>query len=154
MSSPRPSPDSDESMRMSRRKHILTMKIPFCDVDMAGIVYTPRFADYIVRGWEEYFRSIGTPWEQFAGGDVIKGLPVISMSIRFKSPARCGDILDITTKVSKLTKRRIYFRFTLFNNVENRMVAVGTLVVTAFDGAYKPTPIPDFIVSAITGKTQ
>lgn len=141
-------------MTRSRREHTFSMRIPFADVDMVGIVYTARFADYFLRGWEEYFRAIGTPWESFAGRDMVRGMPVVTLAIRFKSPARCADVLHLTTKVTKLTKRRIYFRFELFNRKENRMVAVASMVIAAIDKDFKTIPIPDFVVEAITGKNR
>jgi len=143
---------SPYSMTQSCREHTITITIPFADVDMVGIVYTPRFADYVLRGWEEYFRFLGIPWESFAGGDTIKGMPVVNLSIRFKSPARCGDVLTLTTKVSKLTRRRVYFRFELSNPEEKRMVILASMVIAAVDAEYKPTAIPDFVVTAINGK--
>ena len=66
--------------------------------------------------------------------------------------AGVSDEIEMTTKVTKLTARRIYFRIELVNIQESRVVVVAALVVTAFDKNYKPTRIPDFIVGAITGK--
>ena len=140
-------------MAASKREHTIKLRIPFADVDMVGIVYTPRFADYFMRGWEEYFRAIGIPWESFVSQNIISGMPVVNLSLRFKSPARCADVLHLTTRVSKLTKRRIYFRFELFNRKEDRMVALGSMVIGAVDKNFKATAIPDFVVNAITGKT-
>ena len=139
-------------MARKNREHTIKLRIPFADVDMVGIVYTPRFTDYFMRGWEEYFRAIGIPWESFLSQNIISGMPVVNLSLRFKSPARCADVLHLTTRVTKLTKRRIYFRFELFNRKEDRIVAVGSMVVAAIDKNFKPTPIPDFVVKAITGR--
>ena len=86
------------------------------------------------------------------GGDTIKGLPVIRVSMDFKAPARCGDEIEITTTISRMMKRRIYFTFRLFNKTSDFLTAKGLLVAAAFDGDYKPTNIPDFIVNAISGK--
>lgn len=140
-------------MAQPRREHTIKLRIPFADVDMVGIVYTPRFTDYFMRGWEEYFRAIGIPWESFVKQNIISGMPVVNLSLRFKSPARCADVLHLTTKVTKLTKRRLYFRFELFNRKEERMVTIGSMVVAAVDKNFKPTAIPGFVVKAITGKS-
>ena len=136
------------------REHTISMRVPFADVDMVGIVYTARFADYFLRGWEEYFRTIGIPWESFAAQNSIRGMPVVNLSFRFKSPARCADVLHLTTRVTKLTRRRIYFRFELFNRTEERLVALGSMVVAAIDKNFKPTAIPDFVTNAITGRSR
>jgi YbgC/YbaW family acyl-CoA thioester hydrolase len=138
----------------SRRIHRTTLRVAFADVDMAGIVYTQKFADYTLRGWEEYFRAIGIPWESYVAGDRIQGLPVIRLALNFRSPARCGDELDIVTRITKITRRRIYFKFELFHKAEDRLVATASLVATAFDSRCKPTSIPDFIVHAIDGKKK
>jgi YbgC/YbaW family acyl-CoA thioester hydrolase len=136
----------------ARRSYKATLIIPFSDVDMAGVVYTAKFTEYILRGWEDYFRFLGIPWESYVGGDKIKGLPVLRVGLELKSPVRCGEEVEITTTISRLIKRRIYFRFKLFNKTSRKLAATGLLVVAAFDGNYRATNIPDFIVNAITGK--
>jgi acyl-CoA thioester hydrolase len=141
-------------MNRPKRIHKTTLRVPFSDVDMVGIVYTPKFVDYILKGWEDYFRALGIPWESYLGSDRIKGLPVISLNLKFKSPARCGDEIEIITRISKLTRKRIYFRFELFHKEENRLIATGSLVVTAFDQNNRPAKIPDFIIGAINGKKE
>jgi len=136
-------------MNRPKRIHKTTLRVPFSDVDMVGIVYTPKFVDYILKGWEDYFRALGIPWESYLGTDRIKGLPVISLNLKFKSPARYGDEIEIITRISKLTRKRIYFRFELLHKEEKRLIAAGSLVVTAFDQNNRPTHIPDFIIGAI-----
>jgi acyl-CoA thioester hydrolase len=150
----RPVKGKEKMKSQSKRIHKTTLRVTFADVDMAGIVYTQRFADYILRGWEEYFRAIGIPWESYVAGDKIQGLPVIRLALHFKSPARCGDEIDIITRITKITRRRIYFKFELFHGGEGRLLATGALVATAFDSHCKPTSIPDFILQAIDGKKK
>ncbi|RLA93664.1 MAG: hypothetical protein DRG25_04115 [Deltaproteobacteria bacterium] len=73
----------------------------------------------------------------------------MSLNLKFKSPARYGDEIEIITRISKLTRKRIYFRFELLHKEEKRLIATGFLVVTAFDQNNRPTHIPDFIIGAI-----
>ena len=136
-------------MGKKRSGHRMTFRVPFSDVDMAGIVYTAKFSDYMLKGWEQYFADIGIPWESYVGKKEVRGLPVITMSIEFKSPARCGEQLSVITKVSRLTNRRIYFSFDILNDGTNRLVARGKITVSAFGKDFRPIPIPDFIVHAI-----
>lgn len=127
------------------------MIIPFSDVDKAGIVYTPRFAEYLMKGWEDYFRNIGIPWGSYVGGPVLRGLPVVSFSIQFHSPACCGDEVEIETRVSKITPRRIYFKFFMVNLTTGRALTTANMIVAAFGMDYNTCPIPGFISKAING---
>lgn len=123
--------------------------IPFSDVDKAGIVYTAHFADYVLKGWEDYFRNIGIPWESFVGGPVIRGLPVVSLNILFHSPAYCGDEIEIETRISKTTRHRIYFKSSIVNLTTGRVLTTANMTVAAFGMDYKSCPMPDFILEAI-----
>jgi len=134
------------------RRHRTRMIIFFSDVDKAGIVYTAHFADYTLKGWEDYFRNIGIPWESFVGGPVIRGLPVVRLHILFHSPAYCGDQIEIETRISKITRHRIYFKSTIVNLTTGRALTTANMTVAAFGMDYKSCPIPDFILEAINGK--
>lgn len=138
-------------MKLKQSVHTHSLRVPFSDVDMAGIVYAARYADYILKAWESYFRDLGIPWESYVGKSKtgLRGLPVIKMNLEFKAPARCGDWITINTFVSRLTDRRIYFRFDIVNDQTARLLLKASLCVTAFGADYRPMPIPAFIKQAI-----
>ena len=69
----------------------------------------------MVRGWEDYFRSIGIPLQSFIGGPVFRGLPVVDLNVKFKSPAFLGDEIEIETLIDKMDRKRVYFEFVLQN---------------------------------------
>jgi len=131
------------------RRHKTRMIIPFSDVDMAGIVYTTCLTDYALKGWEDFFRNIGIPWESFVGGPAIRGLPVASLNILFHSPAYCGNEIEIETRISKITLRRIYFKSSIVNLTTGRTLTTTKMTVACFDMDYKSCPIPGFILEAI-----
>ena len=133
-----------------KAKHRMTFRVSFSDADMAGIVYTARYSDFILKAWEAYFADIGIPWESFFSRKDFGGLPVIKMGLEFKSPARCGDWVTVETFVSKLTQRRIYFKFNILNKTTKRQIAVGAITATAFNKQLRPIPIPSFITHAIS----
>jgi len=58
-------------------KHRMTVRVFFSDVDMAGIVYTARYSDFMLKGWEAYFADLDIPWESFFSRKGFGGLPVI-----------------------------------------------------------------------------
>lgn len=132
-----------------KAKHRMSFRVSFSDVDMAGIVYTGRYSDFMLKAWEAYFAEIGIPWESFFDRKDFGGLPVIKMGLEFKSPAWCGDWVTVETFVSKLTQRRIYFKFNLLHKITKRQIAVGTITATAFSKQLRPIPIPSFIMEAI-----
>ena len=140
-------------MTDSRNKsHKTKMFIPFSDVDKSGIVYTPRIVEYMVRGWEDYFRSIGIPLQSFIGGPVFRGLPVVDLNVKFRSPAFLGDEIEIETLIDKMDRKRIYFEFVLRNLTTGRMMAKGNITASAQGMDFKSCSIPDFIREAIEGK--
>ncbi|MDX9788983.1 MAG: thioesterase family protein [Desulfobacterales bacterium] len=136
----------------SNAPHKTKMIIPFSDVDMSGIVYTARLVDYMLKGWEDYFRCIGIPWQSFVGGPVFRGLPVIDLNTKFLSPGYLGDEIEIETLISKIDRRRIFFKFSLKNLSTGRAMATAGMTTAAIGMDFKSCLIPDFILTAITGK--
>lgn len=136
----------------SNAPHKTRMFIPFSDVDRSGIVYTARFVDYMLKGWEDYFRCIGIPWQSFVGGPVFRGLPVIDLTVKFISPGFLGDEIEIDTLIDKIDRRRLHFRFALQNLTTGRTMVTARMTTAAIGMNFKSCLIPEFILTAIEGK--
>jgi acyl-CoA thioesterase FadM len=92
-----------------------------------------------------YWNSLG----KLCGRARDSGLPVVALDLKFLSPVSCGDQIEIETRISRMTQRRIYFKLTLENLSAGRTAVTAKLTVAAFGMDYKYCPIPDFIVRAI-----
>jgi 4-hydroxybenzoyl-CoA thioesterase len=72
------------------------------ECDPAGIVYTPRFADWTVEALEMLFSSmIGISWPQLHRSLGL-GAPMVALKIEFSSSVRPGDEVEIHLRIVKI----------------------------------------------------
>jgi YbgC/YbaW family acyl-CoA thioester hydrolase len=85
-------------------------RVEFGDTDMAGIVHFANFFRFMEAAETEFLNSLGfsVAWRD---GDDRLGLPRVSASCDFKSPARFQDVLDIAVIVEEVGRKSVRYRF-------------------------------------------
>lgn len=82
------------------RKFIKTEVVRFKHVDFAGIVFYPRFLEMLNDLVEDWFGDeLDRPFSKI---HTTNGIPTVDLNVRFKSPARIGDVLTKSLWVKKL----------------------------------------------------
>ncbi len=75
--------------------------IRFKHVDYAGIVFYPRFLEMLNDLVEDWFaEALERPFSKMHHHG--KGIPTVDLNVRFKKPARIGDVLEKSLWVIKL----------------------------------------------------
>jgi len=87
-----------------------TRRIEFADTDMAGIVHFANFFRFMEAAEVEFLRSRGLTVAMIWEGQRI-GLPRVSASCDFLSPATFQDVLDIVVCVQSVGKKSITYSF-------------------------------------------
>ena len=81
------------------REHRLPLRVYVEDADLSGVVYHANYLRYMERGRSDMLRLAGV--DQRAAVDAGEGMfAVASLSIRYRAPARLGDALLVTTRVT------------------------------------------------------
>jgi 4-hydroxybenzoyl-CoA thioesterase len=136
---------------VSRRQ--LTVEWSHCDP--AGIVFNSRFFEYFDWGtWTLFEKALGVRPPDLAGSFGIVGLPLVDAGARFISPARFGDMVELTSQVSE-------FRRSSFD-VDHQLMVRGELAVEgretrvwagrdpANPSQIKAQPIPADVIARFT----
>jgi 4-hydroxybenzoyl-CoA thioesterase len=101
------------------RRHF-TVEWSHCDP--AGIVFNPRFFEFFDWGtWGLFEAVLGVKPPDLARTFNIMGMPLVDATARFIAPARFGDVVEITSRVSE-------FRRSSFD-VEHRLEVAGAIAV-------------------------
>ena len=96
--------------------------VEWSQCDPAGIVFNSRFFEFFDWGtWMLFEAALGVRPPDLAATFGIVGLPLVDASARFIAPARFGDVVDLTSRVSE-------FRRSSFD-VEHRLHVRGELAV-------------------------
>ena len=90
--------------------------------DPAGIVFNARFFEFFDWGtWSLFDAALGVKPHELASVYGIVGIPLVDSGARFIAPARFGDAVELTSRVSE-------FRRSSFD-VEHKLVVHGAVAV-------------------------
>lgn len=132
-------------------RHVHRMRVPFGDVDHAGIVYYPRLFHYFHVAYEGFFQdALGLPFQQlFDERGVVA--PVVACAGRFRAPLRHGEALEIQVWVSRLGGRSWTLRFEVRGQGESGPARAEGEVTHAFArwGDLAPAEIPARLRDAV-----
>jgi 4-hydroxybenzoyl-CoA thioesterase len=90
--------------------------------DPAGIVFNSRFFEFFDWGtWTLFEAALGVKPHELGATYGIMGIPLVDAGARFLAPARFGDVVELTSRVSE-------FRRSSFD-VEHQLLVHGALAV-------------------------
>lgn len=104
------------------------------DTDTARIVYTGKFADFMLEAAEAWMRAyLGADWftqatEQGRGG------PVVHLDIDFMSPVTPKDVLEVEVRITHMGDTAITYQCTGYGN-DRRLSFRGKFTSVGFDYA-------------------
>jgi 4-hydroxybenzoyl-CoA thioesterase len=90
--------------------------------DPAGIVFNSRFFEFFDWGtWTLFEAALGVKPHELGPTYGIMGIPLVDAGARFLAPARFGDVVELTSRVSE-------FRRSSFD-VEHQLLVHGSIAV-------------------------
>jgi 4-hydroxybenzoyl-CoA thioesterase len=120
------------------------LRIRFADIDWARVVYFARFFDYAHRTFEDFFNEHAKlPYAEVLSERKL-GFPIVNSQAEFFAPLRLGDTARISMEVTRLSKRSVTSRFTLYRGETEERCAVITLKQAAIDTTtFEGIELPD-----------
>jgi acyl-CoA thioester hydrolase len=112
-----------------------------------GVVYHGNYAQYFEMGRVEWLRTLGISYKWMEENGVM--LPVVSLSINYKKPARYDDLLTITTIMKKLSAVKIEFDYEIHNEKLELLTTGNSILVFVDMKTGKPTPVPEYILKLV-----
>jgi YbgC/YbaW family acyl-CoA thioester hydrolase len=100
-------------------------RVEFADTDMAGMVHFANFFRYMEAAEVEFLNSLGLSVAMKGEGGQRYGLPRVSATCDYQSPARFEDVLDVVVTVKNLGRKSITYGFEFFKG--DRPVAQGQI---------------------------
>jgi len=87
-----------------------TVRATYRDTDQMGHVYYANHLVWFEIGRTELVREMGLPYREM---EQTRGvfLPVVSVQINYRAPAHYDDLIEIQTRVAKLSHVGIEFRY-------------------------------------------
>ncbi len=130
-------------------KYIQKIKIYHSDTDCYNIVWHGAYAKWLEAGRVELCEKLGIKFDELDKMKIL--LPVVELNIRYKSPGRLFDELEIQTSIKELKKTSITFAHEIKSMDRNMLIltANSTMVATDTNGKLIRA-LPDYIYKKLS----
>ena len=129
---------------------VIQQRIVWSDVDLAGIVYFPRYFTYFENAELEWIRSQGLSYEGFLDQMGV-WMPRVACHSNFRAPVKLAELLSIEMRLDRLGKTSFTLGFDAFRLPERTPVADGHIVIATVDReTFRPTPVPERLVRLLS----
>lgn len=125
----------------------LAVRVRYAETDQMGVVYHGNYAQYFEMGRVEWLRNLGMSYKWMEENGVM--LPVVSLSVNFKKPARYDDLLTIKTIFKSQTSVKIDFDFEIYNEKKELLTTGYALLVFVDSKTGKPIMPPSYITEKL-----
>ena len=127
--------------RMSESpEYVLPVRVYLEDTDAQGFVYHANYLRFFERAPSEILDGAGYPMHEIAEGS--HRFVVYDMKIRFRTPARLGERLDIRTGVELTSGYRVTFRQEATRAGDATTLATADVDVVSLDATGKLQELP------------
>lgn len=126
------------------KEHEIKIRVRYSETDQMGVVYHGNYAQYFEMGRVEWLRNMGISYKWMEDNGIM--LPVVSLTMNYKKPARYDDLLTIKTTMLKLSSVKIEFDYEITNE-NNELLTTGYSVLVFVDmKTGRPTAPPKYIL--------
>lgn len=112
------------------KEHEFSVRVRYAETDQMGVVYHGNYAQYFEMGRVEWLRNLGVSYKWMEENGVM--LPVVSLQMNYKKPARYDDLLRVKTILKSQTSVKIEFDYEIYNE-ENDLLTTGYSMLVFVD---------------------
>ncbi len=133
-------------------KHRMDVRVYYEDTDMGGVVFYANYLKYMERGRTEWLRSLGINQSALATQEQ-RGFMVVSVEVRYISPARLDDLLQIESEVTRMGRASLHFAQSVSRNGE--LIAQSNIQVCCVETVnMRVAAIPQSVRTQLAAITQ
>jgi len=127
--------------------HEFTVRVRYAETDQMGVVYHGNYIPYFEIGRVEWLRNKGVSYKELEEGGIM--LPVVSLSMNYKKPARYDEELTVVTKLKFLGGVKIEFDYEILNERGELLTTAHTVLVFVDMRTKRPVPVPEYLEKLI-----
>lgn len=127
--------------------HEFKVRVRYAETDQMGVVYHGNYAEYFEMGRVEWLRNLGVSYRSMEEEGVM--LPVVSLTINYKKPARYDDLLTVKTILKKQESVKIEFDYEITNEAGELLTTGNSVLVFVNMKTGRPVLPPDYIVEKL-----
>jgi acyl-CoA thioester hydrolase len=129
-------------------KHQIQVRVRYSETDQMGVVYHGNYIPYFEIGRVEWLRNKGVSYKIMEESGV--ALPIVSMTLNYKKPARYDELLTVTTAFKSQTSVKVEFDCEIHNEKNELLTTAHFILVFVDLSTGKPIQPPDYIKDILT----
>ena len=127
--------------------HEYTVRVRYSETDQMGVVYHGNYAQYFEMGRVEWLRNIGVSYKWMEENGIM--LPVVSLNMNYKKPARYDDLLIVKTIFKKQESVKIEFDYEIRNEKDELLTIANSTLVFVDMKTGRPVLPPEYILELL-----
>ena len=125
------------------REFEFKVRVRYAETDQMAVVYHGNYAQYFEMGRVEWLRNLGLSYKWMEENGIM--LPVVSLTMNYKNPARYDDLIRVKTIFKSQTSVKIEFDYEIFNE-KDELLTTGTSMLVFVDmKTGRPTLPPKYV---------
>ena len=129
------------------KQHEINVRVRYSETDQMGVVYHGNYAQYFEMGRVEWLRNIGVSYKWMEENGIM--LPVVSLNINYKKPARYDDLLIVKTIFKKQESVKIEFDYEIRNEKDELLTIANSTLVFVDMKTGRPVLPPEYILELL-----
>ncbi len=127
---------------------VVQVRVRYSETDQMGVVYHGNYIPYFEIGRVEWLRNKGFSYKSMEESGI--ALPIVSMHINYKKPARYDDLLNVKTIFRKQSSVKIEFDCEI-TDAQNELLTTGHFILVFVNvKTGRPTMPPENILSLLS----
>jgi acyl-CoA thioester hydrolase len=128
-------------------EHSVEVRVRYGETDQMGVVYHGSYVPYFEIGRVEWLRNKGVSYKKLEESGI--ALPIVSMQLNYKKPARYDDLLTVKTKLKRYGGVKIEFDCEIYNETQELLTIAHFILVFIDVKNGKPIEPPQYILNIL-----
>lgn len=134
------------------KEHNIQVRVRYSETDQMGVVYHGNYIPYFEIGRVEWLRNTGISYKSMEESGI--ALPIVSLTLNYKKPARYDDVLNVKTIFKKQSSVKIEFECEITNE-KNELLTTGHFLLVFVDiKTGRPIAPPEYINTLLSTMQQ
>ncbi|MEO5778111.1 MAG: thioesterase family protein [Flavobacterium sp.] len=126
------------------KEHQIQVRVRYSETDQMSVVYHGNYVPYFEMGRVEWLRNKGISYKALEESGI--ALPIVSMTIKYKKPARYDDLLTVITKFKGHSSVKVEFDCEIRNENNELLTTAHFLLVFVDINLGKAIQPPQYIL--------
>ncbi|WP_452223011.1 acyl-CoA thioesterase [Lacinutrix chionoecetis] len=125
----------------------IDIRVRYAETDQMGVVHHGNYALYLEIARIEWLRKLGISYKKMEASGL--GLPVVSLSVKYKKPIQYDDVITVKTSLKKSPSASVEFEYEILNDLGQILSTANVVLVFVNLNTNRPTRPPKYFLEAL-----